>query len=138
MRLVSRGYVDKQIAVELGIALQTVRSTLHTIFQRTGAQNRLSLLCHFYEIAEKANESAEPEAGEVAKYSNKLILESLKARARQILARAVRRGEIAKPEVCSQCGETRLLQGHHGDYAEPLKVEWLCLICHAARHRVAP
>jgi hypothetical protein len=28
-----------------------------------------------------------------------------------------------------------VLQMHHADYTKPLAVEFLCLRCHAARHR---
>lgn len=47
---------------------------------------------------------------------------------------AVRDGKLVKPKECPKCGrETRII-GHHSDYSEPLKVEWMCGKCHRAEH----
>lgn len=55
--------------------------------------------------------------------------------ARNKLNAAVRRGDISKPEQCSECGEGKKLTAHHNDYSKPLEVEWLCYECHGKRHR---
>lgn len=39
------------------------------------------------------------------------------------------------PEKCSECGIRGVVDGHHSDYSEPLKVIWLCRQCHADIHR---
>lgn len=54
--------------------------------------------------------------------------------AHQAVARALRRGDLVRPEACSQCGRTGRIQGHHADYARQLDVEWLCPRCHGIRH----
>ena len=36
---------------------------------------------------------------------------------------------------CVVCGSTRLVDGHHEDYAKPLEITWLCRSCHARLHR---
>lgn len=56
-----------------------------------------------------------------------------KVRARQLLADAVRRGEVVKGP-CVECGVSEV-HGHHEDYSEPLEVIWLCSRHHAAVHR---
>ena len=49
--------------------------------------------------------------------------------------RAVRRGELVRPDVCENCGfRRRGVEAHHGDYAQPLAVQWLCRECHKAWH----
>lgn len=56
--------------------------------------------------------------------------------ARYQLNLAVRRGEIVRPDKCSQCGRSDLkIQAHHNNYDEPLQVEWLCSECHGEEHR---
>lgn len=61
--------------------------------------------------------------------------------ARGLLARAVHRGRVTKPEACEGCGDVpprHRLHGHHwhGDYANrPLEVRWLCTLCHGDEHR---
>lgn len=64
-----------------------------------------------------------------------------KQRAKQVLALAIKRGEIQRPTACPSCGdESRgrdgraLIQAHHHDYSKPLDVQWLCVNCHAAIH----
>lgn len=58
-----------------------------------------------------------------------------KARARQLLNAAVRRGEVAKLDSCERCGATGKLHGHHWSYELPLDVKWLCPPCHGLAHR---
>lgn len=60
------------------------------------------------------------------------------------LARALKDGLLVKSKRCERCGKKgargsskhrkRLLQGHHADYAHPLRVEWLCPGCHSRHH----
>lgn len=55
--------------------------------------------------------------------------------ARLALGLAVRRGQIQRPETCSDCGKPhRKVQGHHPDYDKPYDVVWLCPPCHRKQH----
>jgi hypothetical protein len=48
------------------------------------------------------------------------------------VARAIRRGELVRPETCSRCGGRGKgpIEAHHEDHQKPLDVEWLCSSCH--------
>jgi hypothetical protein len=52
-----------------------------------------------------------------------------------IVAKAVKSGELEKPDVCSECGVGGRIQGHHEDYDKPLEVIWLCQKCHMGKHK---
>lgn len=66
-----------------------------------------------------------------------------KARARQLVTQAIRRGDMVPSMACDTCKQVpppardgrRTLQAHHADYAKPLAVEWLCVSCHHSEHR---
>ena len=60
-----------------------------------------------------------------------------KRAAHVILGNAVRDGIVQKPMVCSVCGETGRIHGHHEDYTKPLDVIWCCAKCHVELHRGA-
>ena len=63
------------------------------------------------------------------------ILNREKHRARNTVAKALKRGVITKPLVCERCGGNDLsLEAHHPDYSQPLLVNWLCLACHLVVH----
>ena len=42
--LIARGLTNKEIAVHLGLSEQTIKNHLHTMLQRTGARDRLTLV----------------------------------------------------------------------------------------------
>jgi ribosomal protein S27AE len=52
----------------------------------------------------------------------------------QAVAVAIRRGELVRPETCSQCTAPGNIHAHHADYAKPLDVRWLCASCHRLHH----
>lgn len=53
-----------------------------------------------------------------------------KREARYQLNLAVRRGDLVRPSLCSQCGSSGKITAHHTDYSKPLEVIWLCYVCH--------
>lgn len=57
-----------------------------------------------------------------------------KQAARQKVYKAVKSGDLLKPDSCSKCGSFANIQGHHPDYSKPLVVEWLCYLCHKKIH----
>ena len=54
------------------------------------------------------------------------------------VAKALRMGDLVRPAVCSTCGKTGLIEGHHEDYKKPLEVVWLCQRCHQEQHLHQP
>jgi|SRR5690554_810910 hypothetical protein len=54
--------------------------------------------------------------------------------ARQYVHNAIKKGILERPDACAWCGKKGPVEGHHGDYAEPLKVLWLCRSCHKILH----
>ncbi len=47
------------------------------------------------------------------------------------LNKAIKRGEIKRPDACSECARTdKRIEGAHIDYSNPLNVRWLCTPCH--------
>lgn len=54
------------------------------------------------------------------------------ARARLMVAKALRRGELAK-QPCRDCGSVDTL-AHHPDYDKPMEVVWLCLTHYREEH----
>ena len=57
-----------------------------------------------------------------------------KVRVHSELHRAVRRGELERPDGCERCGKEGPTDAHHADYGKPLEVEWICRQCHRAEH----
>ena len=55
--------------------------------------------------------------------------------ARVAVLYALRRGELEKPEECSSCNESSVVEAHHTDYSKPLEVMWLCHPHHAEEHK---
>lgn len=50
-------------------------------------------------------------------------------RARELVHRALKTGELVKPEKCEVCNKSRKLHVYHDDYSKALDVAWLCALC---------
>lgn len=60
----------------------------------------------------------------------------IKSLANIIVNNAVRGGKLIKPCKCESCGNvSKIIHGHHDDYALPLSVRWLCPACHNKWHK---
>lgn len=65
-------------------------------------------------------------------------------RAHQSVQRALKTGQIQRPNACEKCGATPghtadgrpLIHAHHHDYKKRLDIEWLCASCHRKEHRL--
>lgn len=62
-------------------------------------------------------------------------------RAQHVVEMALKKGIISRPDRCQECGGMTEfkngrhgLEGHHDDYNKPLKVRWLCRVCHHKWH----
>lgn len=62
---------------------------------------------------------------------------AFRARARTVLASAIRCGTVKRQYKCEECGRKAQphekylgIEAHHTDYAQPLMVQWLCHWCH--------
>lgn len=73
---------------------------------------------------------------ELKNYYNSLPEERLKNRARAKVQRSIKSGYITKPDTCmvNEQSCNGKIEGHHSDYTEPLKVDWLCKIHHEQIH----
>ncbi len=60
------------------------------------------------------------------------ISQSPKTRARSIVTRAIKTGELIR-RPCEVCGDPTV-QAHHEDYEKPLDVRWLCKAHHVIVH----
>lgn len=49
---------------------------------------------------------------------------------RMVTNKALVDGDIQRPQKCSKCSETGVIEAHHEDYRQPLVIEWLCKKCH--------
>jgi hypothetical protein len=58
-----------------------------------------------------------------------------KLSARQALRHAIEAGKAIRPDKCASCGKVCTVHGHHTDYERPLKVVWLCPVCHSRVHK---
>jgi len=56
-----------------------------------------------------------------------------KQRARRMVSYAIIVGKLTK-EPCRICGDLDTI-AHHEDYSKPLKVWWLCRVCHETLHK---
>ena len=59
-----------------------------------------------------------------------------KVAAQKRVASAIHRGELVRPDACSQCAAPCKPHAHHDDYAQPLSVRWLCRLCHIRHHHL--
>lgn len=56
--------------------------------------------------------------------------DTYKKRAHNVVLNALRRGKLARPSACSECGKKCRPDAHHPDHSKPLEVIWLCRSCH--------
>jgi len=57
--LLFKGYGDKQIALELGLSLPTVRTHMTRLFGKIGVSDRCNLLIHFFKLAQTVCDSVD-------------------------------------------------------------------------------
>ena len=62
------------------------------------------------------------------------LVRAPQSRARQAVHAAIKCGKLVRSDTCARCGEGGKIEAHHPDYSKPLKVEWVCLMCHRPLH----
>jgi hypothetical protein len=55
-------------------------------------------------------------------------------RAWNAVARALKSGDLVRPNNCERCDMICRPDAHHDDHNKPLVVMWLCSVCHSCRH----
>lgn len=65
-------------------------------------------------------------------------IEKFRVLARSTLMRAIKKCIVKRPSKCQICCIKCVPHGHHTDYSKPLKVMWLCPLCHKNQHRLNP
>lgn len=55
-------------------------------------------------------------------------------KAHWLVNKAIKGGEICVPKFCEKCKGQYILNAHHDDYHQPLKIVWLCHSCHKRLH----
>lgn len=93
---------------------------------------------HRNEINERTNKWRKDNLEERRDYQREFMKKNYqkyraKNNTREMTRNAVNRGVLTK-KPCEVCGE-KIVEAHHPDYSEPLKVVWLCKRCHARLHR---
>lgn len=58
-------------------------------------------------------------------------------RAQTAVNNAIRDGKLTRG-LCSLCGASKNVHGHHKNYSRPLDVTWLCAKCHHRLHATFP
>lgn len=52
--------------------------------------------------------------------------------------KALKEGRLTRPSKCEHCGKQAKkkgeIHGHHPNYLQPLRVRWLCALCHCREH----
>ena len=78
------------------------------------------------------------EQGKIAKKKAMLNYKNnypLKYAAQKMFSLAVKRGELIRPQNCSECNSSHKIEGHHDNYTKPFDVRWLCEQCHKKWHK---
>lgn len=51
---------------------------------------------------------------------------------------AIKSGTLSRPDRCEDCGKVGKPEAAHYDYADPLRVRWLCRSCHVKWDKAEP
>lgn len=91
----------------------------------------------YYHCRDCNNKRARKYYAENPERCRKIIAKSIKKHrakqdCREETNKAIRKGDLIRPNECSSCKERKdIIQAHHEDYAKPLDVIWVCPPCHS-------
>ena len=111
-----------------------------------GHLNKCKACCRKHALENRANKLEEKRAYDIQrsklphrKEANKRQLQKTRSehpervRIYNAVRRALKANKLQKLD-CERCGEKKSM-AHHEDYSRPLEVVWLCMPCHAMRHK---
>lgn len=102
--------------------------------ERKKAEQREYYWKNHNEVKERANKRSQtPEFREQRRkyYAENKEWIKKQHQAHQLVQYAIKLGILKKYLYCEECGLTDLIiDGHHENYDEPLKVKWVCRKCH--------
>jgi len=58
--------------------------------------------------------------------------------AHRAVAKAIKSGDLVRPNVCEHCSGHIFTEASHTDYSQQLDVEWLCHRCHMVKDETIP
>lgn len=116
------------------IAFEKDRRIKKSIEIKKYEKNRANLP-HRIEARKKYRETESGKLSHKKAIKKYRYLYPLRRAAHQIIANAIARKKIIKPDNCSICNSTKKIESHHDDYTKPLLIRWLCETCHKEWHR---
>ena len=120
--------LDRDAAGHLAVAL-------HALGTRNRQQGRVfpAALVALQAAAENVVQTGEPMRLSISSVSTHRCAPSpaVKVKANKLVAAAINRGDLQRPDACESCGrQTDRIEAHHDDYMKPLEIRWLCRRCH--------
>lgn len=96
--------------------------------------NRLNKVDHYRSYDKRRNKTPERKTAFANKQRAMRSRNPSMMAAHNAVARAIKSGELSRPDKCSRCESREMIQAHHDDHTKVLDIMWLCPVCHAQRH----
>ncbi len=120
-----RGLRVRQISELQGIAYQTARSYVKSLYKKLGVNRNTELMTMWNEFA--GLDSHPPEELSPEERDRRRKCYAIYKRALSV--------KFLIPKPCERCGKPA--HGHHANYSKPLEVQWLCARHHSEHHWIS-